>query len=78
MAYPYWAKLMVKIEGDKSIDFDTKAKFFTPPGELGIELDCSLYQSADDVLDAVEGEEDDEFFDDIYGDEVEADSLGIQ
>ena len=78
MAYPYWAKLMVKLEGDKSIDFNTKAKFFKPPGELGIELDCSLYQNTDIILDEEEGEEDDEFFDDIYGDEVEADSLGIQ
>ena len=78
MAYPYWAKLMIKLEGDKSIDFNTKAKFFKPPGELGIELDCSLYQNTDIILDEEEGEEDDEFFDDIYGDEVEADSLGIQ
>ena len=37
MAYPFFAKLMVKIEADKSLAFDTKATFFQPPGELGIE-----------------------------------------
>jgi len=77
MAYPYWAKLMIKIEADKELEFDTKATFFKPPGELGIELDCDKYRSTEDVINFDE-EEDDEFFDDIYGDEVESDSTGIQ
>lgn len=76
MAYPYWAKLMIKLEADKTLDFDTKAKFFVPPGELGIELDCSKYRNAGEVINFDE-EEDDEFFDDIYGDEIEQDSTGI-
>jgi len=79
MAYPFFAKLMLKIEADKSLDFNTKATFFKPPGELGIELDCSKYENTGDAID-FEEEEDDGFFDDIYGDEVEVevDSLGIQ
>ena len=77
MAYPFFAKLMVKIEADKELDFDTKATFFKPSGQLGIELDCSKYQNAGDAIDFEEGE-DDGFFDDIYGDEVEVDSIGIQ
>ncbi|MEM6317302.1 MAG: transglycosylase domain-containing protein [Bacteroidota bacterium] len=75
MAYPYFAKLMVKIEADKELDFDTKATFFKPPGELGIELDCSKYRTVNDVMDMEE--EDDEFFDDIYGDEIESDTTRI-
>jgi len=77
MAYPFFAKLMQKIEADKTLDFDTRATFFKPPGELGIELDCSKYENTGDAID-FEEEEDDGFFDDIYGDEVETDSLGIQ
>ena len=77
MAYPYWAKLMIKLEADKDLDFDTKARFFRPPGELGIELDCSKYRNPTDVLDLDEGD-DSEFYDDIYGDEIESDSLGFQ
>jgi len=76
MAYPFFAKLMLKLEADKDLDFDTKATFFKPPGELGIELDCSKYQNAGDVID-FEEEENDGFFDDIYGDEVEVDSIGL-
>ena len=78
MAYPFFAKLMIKIEADEALNFDTKANFFKPPGELGIELDCSKYRSsAPDIIDDSE-EEDDAFYDDIYGDEIESDSTGIQ
>ena len=76
MAYPFFAKLMIKLEADEELDFDTKATFFKPPGELGIELDCSKYQNAGGPID-IEEEEDDGFFDDIYGDEVKVDSIGI-
>ncbi|MEM1122260.1 MAG: penicillin-binding transpeptidase domain-containing protein, partial [Bacteroidota bacterium] len=77
MAYPYWAKLMIKLEADEALDFDTKATFFKPPGELGIEIDCSKYRSVEDVINFDE-EEDDDFFDDIYGDEIQSDSTRIQ
>ena len=77
MAAPFFAKFMVRLENDKSINFDTQARFFRPPGELGIELDCSQYNNTES------GEiiEDDGFFEDIYGDEIEEmekDSTNIQ
>jgi len=75
MAYPFFADFMIRLEGDKSLDFDTEATFFKPPGELGIELDCSLYSNPSGDIDL---EEDDDFFDDIYGDEVENDTILIQ
>lgn len=76
MAYPYWAKLMIRLEADEELDFDTKATFFKPPGDLEIELDCSKYK--DDLDDFELEEEDDDFYDDIYGDEVESDTTTVQ
>ncbi len=75
MAAPFFAKFMVRLESDKSLNFDTHAKFFRPPGELGIELDCNQYidTSADEII------EDDGFWEDIYGDEIEEkDTTAIQ
>jgi penicillin-binding protein 1A len=76
MTAPFFSNLMVRLEEDKGLDFDTDAKFFVPPGELTIELDCSKYRSLDSGVEIEE--DDDEFFDDIYGDEVTTDTLGFQ
>lgn len=44
MARPYFFEFMQRVERDKVLGFDTEAKFFVPE-ELGIELDCSKYDS---------------------------------
>ncbi len=44
MARPIFAKLIKRLEKDETIDFDYKKRFFEPPGELGIELDCEVYK----------------------------------
>jgi len=76
MAAPFFGKFLTRLEKDKSLDWDKEAEFFRPPGELGIVIDCSLYEQA-----PVEGEEelvpeDDSFFDDPFGDEEEDDFWG--
>lgn len=80
MAAPFFVKLMVRLEADEELDWDTDAKFFVPPGELGIELDCDQYDipSDEEFLD-----ENDDFFEDPFGDEINEetvprkDSIGI-
>lgn len=42
MARPYFVKFMQKIEADKSIRFDTSAKF-TIPENMTVEIDCNKY-----------------------------------
>ena len=38
------AKFMRRMENDKEVDFDVTKRFVTPEGDLGIELDCEVYQ----------------------------------
>jgi len=44
MARPMFAKFMRRMENDEEVDFDVERRFVTPPGDLGIELDCEVYQ----------------------------------
>jgi len=44
MARPMFANLIRKLENDEEIDFDVNRQFVIPPGDLGIELDCEVYQ----------------------------------
>ena len=44
MARPVFAKLLKRLENDESIEFDKSKRFFRPPGELAIELDCEIYK----------------------------------
>jgi len=74
MAAPFFAKFLTRLEKDKSLNWDTEAEFFRPPGELGIVIDCSLYEQK-----PVEGKEelipeDGSFFEDQFGDEEEDDA----
>ncbi|MEM6395045.1 MAG: transglycosylase domain-containing protein [Bacteroidota bacterium] len=45
MAKPYFRSFMKRVHADEEIGIDTKKDFFRPRGDLGIELDCSLYES---------------------------------
>jgi len=75
MARPFFAKLMQRIEKDSTLNWDTKARFIRPPGDLGIVVDCDLYK-----YDRGPGsgfgpdentEEDESFGNDLFGDEEE-------
>jgi len=39
-----FAKFLRKMEADETVDFDINKRFVMPDGELGIELDCEVYQ----------------------------------
>jgi len=45
MARPYFLDFMKRVEADKKLGFDTNARFKAPAGDIGIELDCSTYES---------------------------------
>jgi len=45
MARPYFEDFMKRVEADKKLAFNTNASFKVPEGDLGIELDCSIYES---------------------------------
>ena len=44
MAKPFFAKFLRKLEESKDIDFDVNARFNVPTGDLGIVIDCELYE----------------------------------
>ncbi len=44
MARPMFAKLLRRLESDEEVDFDVSKQFVMPEGDLGIELDCDVYQ----------------------------------
>lgn len=64
MARPYFLDYMKRVERDKNINFDSFANFSMPEGDLGIELDCSTYESLyqSDHPDEDEIEEDNDVF----------------
>lgn len=65
MAKPFFREFLKRLEADENVDYDATAKFYRPPGDLGIELDCGVYQRDDlQFEEEFEGEED------IFGDEV--------
>ncbi len=66
MARPVFAKLLRKLENDENVDYNSKARFKVPPGDLGIELDCDVYKSDQMGGDGpFQGEENEGFGDDF-------------
>ena len=63
MARPYFLDYMKRVESDKKLRFNTNAVFVSPEDDLGIELDCStyesLYQAETPIEDEIEADEDD-------------------
>ncbi|AEE51471.1 transglycosylase domain-containing protein [Haliscomenobacter hydrossis] len=43
MAKPFFVEFLRQLESAKDLNFDPSKKFFRPPGDLGIILDCSQY-----------------------------------
>ena len=67
MAKPFFRELIKSLENDEESGYDYKARFYIPPGPLGIEMDCSKYEqntTEDDpeIYDNPESE-------DLFGDE---------
>ena len=64
MARPYFLDFMQRVEKDKKLGFNTTATFKQPIDDIGIELDCSTYESLyqqDEPIDADSPPSDDEF-----------------
>ncbi len=71
MARPIFADFIQRLEKDPASGYDFNARFQRPPGELGIEINCSAYLNGP----APTGDEED-FAPDIYNDEVPLDEEG--
>ena len=69
MAKPIFKEFMKLVEKDETLEYDTKARFYRPPGDLGIELDCELFRQKHN-LDLPENSGED-FSNDLFGDEQE-------
>ena len=67
MAKPFFKDFMKRLEADEDADYDIKARFSIPQGDLGIELDCTKYENPDDPTD--QDSEYDLFEEDMFGDE---------
>lgn len=72
MAKPFFRAFIKRLEETEGLDYDPEARFHRPPGDLGIELDCSKYRTG--VPPGDEGMEDEfeeaPFSEDIFGDEA--------
>jgi penicillin-binding protein 1A len=44
MARPFFANFIRKLEEDENANYDVNARFYRPKGDLGIELDCNVYE----------------------------------
>ncbi|MBP8239699.1 MAG: transglycosylase domain-containing protein [Saprospiraceae bacterium] len=65
MAKPFFTEFMRTIENTPGLDYDASLRFARPPGDMDIELDCSKYSSGRPAFKDL----DDEFSNDIFGDE---------
>ena len=83
MARPFFGRLLKRLENDPDADYDPEARFVIPSGDIGIVIDCDVYNddfgpgSGDDFFG---DEEDENFGDDIFGDEnaLSRDSTAIE
>ncbi len=73
MARPFYSRLLKRIENDPDADYNAEARFAVPPGDIGIVLDCEVYNRDGGIIgsgDEFFGDEEDENFgDDLFGDE---------
>lgn len=70
MSKPFFREFIKRLENDKNIAWDVNAKFSRPPGDLGIELNCSNYRNDNSA--PREGVDEEMFTEDIFGDEQAA------
>lgn len=74
MAKPFFREFIKRLENANNPSYDLNSKFYRPPGDLGIELNCDSYQT-----DSWDEEGDTEFInrgnafsEDIFADEIPA------
>jgi len=68
MAKPFFVNFINALGKSAEVPFDPDTQFYRPQGPLGIELDCSRYQTEDLEIDSTEQ---DEFSEDVFGDEIQ-------
>lgn len=78
MAKPFFISFIKALEASDNVDYDPTQRFYRPPGDLGIELDCSEFEKEN--LDMEESEfEESEFGEGMFGDEFSGeDSFGVE
>lgn len=60
MARPIFVDLIKRLEGDENADYDSKARFYVPPGELSITIDCDEYNQLNPLNEPEQFEEKEE------------------
>ncbi len=82
MARPFYARFLRKLEGDPTVDYDVNARFSVPSGDLGIVVDCDEYRYEGGrplhPEDPENFEENENFGDDLFGDEEEPDTTKVK
>ena len=68
MAKPFFREFIKRLEASEEIEFDTKARFYRPPGDLGIVINCEEYDGEIMPIDG-DNEFQDELLNDGFGDE---------
>ncbi|MFT5165046.1 MAG: penicillin-binding protein 1A [Saprospiraceae bacterium] len=75
MARPIYAKLLQRLEHDPESGYNASKRFYRPPGDIGIEMDCESYKHDRGPYGGFEeGGEENEDFGDEWGDEVKQDT----
>lgn len=69
MAKPFFKAFIKRLEESDKVDYDPTATFYRPPGDLGIEMDCSEYERANLPMNEEDEFEDEGFSEDMFGDE---------
>ena len=70
MAKPFFKKFVQALEErSEQIGYDPTARFYRPPGDIGIELDCDAYLQGPSLEEDEYGPEN-PFEEDIFGDEI--------
>ena len=80
MAKPFFREFIKRLEKMDNVDYDIDRKFYRPPGDLGIELNCDAYQNegwdeeTEEENPFDEAEEDRGFSEDRFADEIPVDN----
>ena len=69
MAKPFFKSFIKRLEESDKVDYDPSATFYRPPGDLGIEMDCSEYERASLPANEDDEYENEGFSEDMFGDE---------
>ena len=70
MAKPFFKEFIARLESEKDIDYNSTARFYRPPGDLGIEMDCNEYNRKTRLFDDMEEfDGSNKFGEDKFGDE---------